>query len=536
MLKHRWVKYNKVMILRVKLVVFFVLFSLLQNTGMAQGSYQPVVFTVNAFTITGDNPIGEKAFTVLNPYLGEQSGLEGLSAAADALEQALISAGYSFHRVSLPPQKLTSGSVELQIIRFSIGSVNITGNQYFDRQNIENSLPVLQAGSTPNTKLLSSRLKMANNNASKNILLKFKEGESEDTIDAELTVQDQNPQLFFLTMDNTGSADTKEIRTTLGYQHGNLFNRDHALTVTLTVAPEDPSATTQYGLNYHIPLYMHGANLDFLLSDSEVNSGSVAEGITITGQGSVFGFTYSRPLLSDSNFDHEFSAGFQYKKFVNDLKLSGGLIDNSEVESFPLELAYGFSYNTKSGVINGGLKLAVNLDSGISSKDADYAAVRGGDPAAETNWSAVQYNFSYDQIFAENWLVHAGLSGQNSSDLLIPGEQFGVGGSHSLRGFEERSITGDSGNQVSLELWTPAYDGFRFLLFVDQASVKTNSGELIEGVSYNLSSAGLGMRWSWKQQLSVSVDYGVIIEGGGPDTSINQDGDSKAHFNLVYRF
>mgnify|MGYP003978472481 FL=1 len=44
------------------------------------------------------------------------------------------------------------------------------------------------------------------------------------------------------------------------------------------------------------------------------------------------------------------------------------------------------------------------------------------------------------------------------------------------------------------------------------------------------------MRWSWKQQLSVSLDVGVINEGGGADTSINQDGDSKAHFNMVYRF
>ncbi len=533
MLKCLWVKYNKVMRLCVKLVLLFLFITLLLKPGYAQDSYQPVTFTVNSFTITGENPLGDKAFKVLQPYLGEQSGLQGLSAAADALEKALISAGYSFHRVSLPPQQLTSGTVELEIVRFTIGAINISGNKHFDRQNIEHSLPFLKPGSTPNTRELSSRLKLANNHASKNILLKFKEGEAEDAIDAELTVQDQNPQLFFLTLDNTGSVDSEEFRTTLGYQHGNLFNLDHSITATLTVSPQDTSATRQIGFNYHIPLYQHGANLDFLFSDSEVNSGSVADGAAVTGKGSVLGFTYTRPLLSDSNLNHQWSTGFKYKSFDNDIDLGSGNIITSEVLSFPLELGYGFSYSTKTGVLSGGLSFAMNLDSGSTNTDEDYAAVR---QEADNSWSTLKYDLSYDQVFAENWLIHAGLSGQKSSDLLIPGEQFGVGGSNSLRGFEERSVTGDSGREISLELWTPSYSGFRFLIFVDQARVTLNSGESFDGESYNLSSAGVGTRWSWKQQLSISLDYGVIIEGGGADTTINQDGDAKAHFNLVYRF
>ena len=469
----------------------------------------------------------------MQPFVGEQSGLEGLSAAADALERAIISAGFSFHRVSLPPQQLTSGTVEFQVVSFSIGSINISGNEHFDEQNIKNSLPLLKTGSTPNTKALSRSLKLANNHASKNIVLKFKEGEAEDAIDAELTVQDQSPQLVFITLDNTGSEESQRLRSTIGYQHGNLFNLDHSITATFTFSPEDVKATAQGGINYHIPLYSHGADLDFLLSDSEVNSGDVANGAAITGKGSVLGFTYSRPLLTDTNFNHQWSAGFQTKSFDNEIDLGGGSFINSDVLSAPLELGYGFSYNMNRGVVSGGVQLAMNIDAGKNNSDKYYEAVR---PEAKNDWSAVRYNISYDLAFAPNWLFHVGILGQNSSDLLIPGEQFGVGGSGSLRGFEERSVTGDTGYQVSLELWVPAIFDIRFLLFIDQASLDFNSGETSEGVSYDLSSAGFGMRWSWKQQLSISLDYGVINEGGGPDTTINQDGDSKAHFNLVYRF
>ena len=62
------------------------------------------------------------------------------------------------------------------------------------------------------------------------------------------------------------------------------------------------------------------------------------------------------------------------------------------------------------------------------------------------------------------------------------------------------------------------------------------SVELNEGEEYDLSSYGLGLRWSWKQQLSTSLDYAIINEGGGPDDTINQDDDDKFHFNLIYRF
>ncbi|MBC8211158.1 MAG: ShlB/FhaC/HecB family hemolysin secretion/activation protein [Gammaproteobacteria bacterium] len=521
--------------LREGILFGLIFISLVENSASAQVGYEPVKFTVSSFNISGDNPIGaNNAQKVLQPYLGEQSGLDGISAAADALEQALITAGFSFHRVSLPPQQLTSGSVDFKIVRFSIGAIKISGNQFFDQQNIERSLPTLKPGSTPNTKALSSSLKQANNHAAKNILLRFKEGEAGDTIDAELTVRDQNPQLFFVTLDNTGSADSEEFRTTLGYQHGNLFNRDHALTATLTVAPEDIDATTQIGLSYHIPLYENGGNLDFLLSDSEVNTGDVASNVAINGKGSVFGASYARPFLPGTNLNHQWSVGSQYKAFDNEIDLGGGLVQNFDVLSFPLELGYGFNYSSKAGVVNGGVKYAMNLDAGDNNTDADYAASRTG---ADNGWSALRYNLSYDRGFAQNWLFHAGLSGQKSSDLLISGEQFGVGGSSTLRGFEERSVTGDSGNQLSLEVWTPAWYSTRFLVFIDQASVKLNDGPTInDGASFDLSSSGLGLRWAWKQQLSIALDYAVINKGGGVDTTINQDGDDKVHFNLIYRF
>jgi len=494
----------------------------------AQSTIDQIRFTVNEYRIVGNNPLGDDAREILAPFTGEQFGLDGLAAAADALEQALSKAGYSFHRVSLPPQQLTTGSVELQVVRFTVGQIEISGNEFFDQENIQHSLPGLAVEQSPNTRELSRNLKLANTHPSKNVVLKFKEGETPDTIDAKLSVQDLNPQAFFITLDNSGSEDTEEWRTTLGYQHGNLFNRDHSITATLTTAPEDVNSTLQIGLSYNIPLYSQLATLNFLLSNSEVDTGVIAGDIEVSGKGGVFAVFYDKSLPA-SDFDHGASIGLQYKQFENDITI-GTTNSSTDVLSLPLELGYHFSVPGQQTSWSGGLKLAANIPSGSNNDDEAYAASRFN---AEKEWSWFKYFIAFDLQFAKQWLFHFGFSGQASDDLLISGEQFGVGGAGTLRGFEERSITGDAGYNANLELMTPPLtsQNIRFLIFSDHASVEFNDGETTD-----LSSAGLGVRWAWKQNLSLSLDYGRIIDGGGPDPTINQDDDDRAHLNLVYRF
>lgn len=81
--------------------------------------------------------------------------------------------------------------------------------------------------------------------------------------------------------------------------------------------------------------------------------------------------------------------------------------------------------------------------------------------------------------------------GQVAGEALIPGEQFGLGGVHSVRGFAERELSGDDGFRASVELWPPAVPGtsLRFLLFADAGRVI-----LEEQSSDAIASIGAGMR------------------------------------------
>ncbi len=487
-----------------------------------QSALEEIRFNVGEYQIIGDNPLGQKAYDVLTPFIGEHLGLEGLSSAADALEQALISAGYSFHRVNLPPQELFSGSVILEIVQFKIGAIKVTGNAFFDTENIKHSVSPLREGQAPNTLDVSHAVKFANVHSSKSLVLRFNEGNEPNTVDAELKVTEKDPSSIFFVLNNSGGHATEAIRLTLGYQHTNLLNKDHSLTATITVAPEDVDSAAQIGLNYQIPFYSNASYLRFLLSSSESNTGEVADSSLVTGKGNVFGATYTKTIFSSSSIDQSISIGLVYKLFDNEQ-----VSISSKVLSFPLELAYDFKYRTAQAQVSGGITLASNIESGDDNTDTG-------------RWSTVQYRFSGDYLFNKGWLMHMDLSGQVSSDRLISGEQFGVGGSGTLRGFEERSINGDEGHALRVELWTPSFSAYhiRLLVFADQAQVTLNesSAAANDGRVEDLSSVGIGLRWSWKHQLSIDVDVGKITKEGGVDTEINRKDDTKAHVGLVYRF
>ncbi len=495
----------------------------------AQQSESPTFF-VNNFLIEGDNPLDVDIDELLAPYIGEHYGLDGLSAASEVIGQALNDAGFTFHRAVLPPQTLDTGTVTIKIVKFNLGQIEVEGNQNFSEQNILGSLPELKIGQAPNRKRLSRSLQIANQHNAKTTHVSFRQGLEADTIDAKVNVDDRDPQSLFFALDNTGNEQTEDERLTIGYQHANLFDLDHTLTTSLTTSPGDTEKAAQFGVNYRIPLYDHGATLDFLFSISDVDSGEVANNFEVSGEGTVFSAIYSRPILTDGSFNHDWSIGLQDKLFEDDLSFAGTPIGN-DVKSRPLELKYLVSNRTRSSLINGYVAAAANISGGSYNEDEDYELARAG---AVADWSVLRFGVDYSYYTETQWRFGGRLDGQQSGEPLIPGEQLGVGGMSSLRGFEERSILGDNGYSFRFETWTPplASTTFRIIVFVDTASLEVENPQLGEDDSVSVSSYGLGVRWNWKQQVSLSIDHGSINEGVGDQ----QDGDSKTHFSLVYRY
>lgn len=521
--------------MRTFIVSFFLLafVGIINKLEAAEGPAE-INFTVTGFQVSGDNPLSAKATeAILEPYMGKHAGLEGLQAASDALQSELGARGYSFHRVVLPPQTLQSGVVRLQVVEFKLGEIKVENNRFFNDHNILAGLPGLEKGQAPNVRNLSRTLRLANAHPAKQLRIAFNESDKAQVIDATVRVEDRNPGSFFSVLQNTGTEETGDWRLSLGYQYSNLFNRDHSASLVYTTSPEDADAVTQVGFNYVIPFYSVAGSLSFVYSDSNVESGLVQDFFQVNGAGTVAGLHYQHAFHDHGAYQHEAVIGYEDKLFENDLAFNGLPVNTGgigDVRTNPVSLTYRGRVVGVQSIFGFELTGVSNQPGGSNSDEAHFAAARAG---ADPEWSAVRYAFEYSHRFGSDWGVSLRHKGQTTGEPLVAGEQFGLGGAQSIRGFEERELLADNGWQTNLEVIAPPLGdtGISLLAFYDLGHLE-NEDSTAQSAEVDPASAGLGLRWLWRDRLSIRADAASVLEGVG-DT---EDGDTALHFSLFYRF
>ena len=498
----------------------------------SQGVPANPAFVIRGFDITGDNPLPQDETTrILAPFLRTDATIDTLQRATTALEAALKGRGYGLHRVALPPQEV-GAKVTLNIVKFVIGKVTLQGLSRLSEANIRASVPELAEGAAPNLQTLALQTALANENEGKKIQVSLKESEEADKIDVKIVVKEERPWSVSASLANTGSDATGKNRLTLVGGHSNLFDRDHQLTAAYTTSPERLRDVRQWGLNYRIPLYRHGAVLGLNTTRSNVvgNFGAFSS----TGAGQTMGLNYSRYLAPVQGRRSYLTASLDDKRF------DAGQIDGMTVpgqtarRSRPLTLGYSARVESDTAVWAYNTDVAINLPGGSGN---DLAAYQTEDSRISTvHWKALRGGGNYLSSFRAGWLWGIRGQFQYSPDALISGEQFGLGGATSVRGTGERPIAGDSGLQASAELSSPELrTGLRVLGFLDAGWLANNSpnGNPKPG-SDHLASVGLGLRYA-AGSIGVTANWARIVRGSVLPL-LPQVGDQKVHFNFSARF
>jgi hemolysin activation/secretion protein len=483
---------------------------------------------VSGYRVVGNNPFLPDATTaILAPFTGEAMTLDSVRAAAAAFEAALHERGYRFLRVVLPAQD-TGGVITLQVLEFKLGSVNISGNKQFRNANIMRSLPALKPGESPNLREIARAQALANDHPVKQVSVTMRPGSRPDTVDADVKVEESDPQQVFATFNNAGNRQTGHFRLGAGYQHSNLFDRDQAVTATYTTSPGHTSDVKQYGLYYRAPVYsLHGA-LSAYYTASDTNSGTVANFFQVSGRGEFAGVRWTHRLLPLGSYGHSADVGVEDRYFENNVAFNGTPI-GTNVRSRPLLLRYEGRWDAAGYGLRHSIEFAHNLGGGGSNNDAAYSANRAG---ATSSWQAWRYSLEAHRFFGA-WIATVRLRGQLSGDALIPGEQFALGGAGWVRGLQEREGTGDTGHVLNLELLSqPIAEGVRALAFLDMGRARLKDAVSGSAGREGATSVGLGLRAALQRRLSVSADWAHVTNGAGATPNRH----NHAHVSVLYRF
>ena len=473
--------------------------------------------------------------------------LDRLRAAAAAVQDLYRDAGFGGVVAFLPEQDLKDGVVKIRVVEGKLTRVEVSENKRFSTGNIRASLPSLVTGSTPNVKRIDAEIQIANENPSKTVQVLLQPGSKPGEVTAAVTVAEQAVQRFTGRLDNTGGKQIGRWRAALGWQHANLWDADHVFATELQTAPQDTSAVKVLSGSYRAPLYGQALAVDAYGAWSDVDAGKVgtaAGDLSFSGKGTIFGARLSAYLPRSANVDQRAILGLESREYKNNCTIAGlpqGACGSAgaSVSLQPLSLTY-----TAQAVSEGRWGLSLGLHTNLASggshgTQADFDAVRSG---AQRRYVLLRGSGQLSLPMGETMAFTSRINFQAAGKPLVPGEMFGAGGAQSVRGYEEREISGDSGAALTLEVqggnlaenWAFAKGGSLHLIgFVDAGAVANQGGASCQlgQTRCKVVGAGLGLRGQW-QGLSLRLDVANALQAA----STTARGDTRAHMALLYNF
>jgi hemolysin activation/secretion protein len=501
---------------------------------------------VRSYQVQGNTLLdGGAVQAALASHTGART-LADLQKAAQAVQALYVQAGWAAVVVYLPPQPVADGVVTLNVVEGKVGQVQVQGNQRLSAERVRAALPSLVEGSTPRVRRIDAELQIANENPGRSMAVLLGPGTAPGEVQATVKVDEQPVQRFSASLDNSGNSRTGELRLGVGWQHADLTGHDDAMSVNLQTSPTDPGMVRVASLGYRWPLPGLRAAVDLFAAYSNVDGGTqtIAAGdLSFAGAGRILGARTVWYLPRLGEFDQRLTAGLESRAYLNDCSVAGLPVGacgaaGESVSVQPLSLEWAAQQGGSTPML-ATVGITHNLAlGGRHGAQADFDALRPGAPRRYTVWRG---GVQASRPVLDDARVAARLSLQHSGDALVSGEQFGLGGALSVRGYEERELSGDSGWQLSLELlsprlgtdWLPATADLRLLAFADAGEVHNQDGLACRAgvATCRAASVGVGLRMGWGP-VQLRADLARAMQGA----ISTERGDWRAHVALSASF
>jgi len=501
-------------------------------------------FEIRSYRIDGNTLLQQSAIDrQLEPYTGKQKDFGDVQRALEALQALYQQNGYAGIQITLPEQELERGDVTFKVVEPKIGRVLVEGNQHFSEENARRSVPSLRPGTTPLTRDISASVKVANENPAKQSAVLLRPGARDGEVDAVIRVADVPPARYSVSFDNTGNKETGTYRTGFSYQHANLFDRDHVLTLQYVTSPKNVNDVEVYGLGYRVPLYAQGDSVDVIAGYSTVDSGTVQSLFDVSGQGAIYAVRYNNNLRKLGDYDHRVVYGLDYRAYQNLVTPVGGNFNFvPDITVHPASVTYSGQLRKDGREYGVYFGYTQNIPGGNDGVDHNFKDSRRDARAAYRIW---RFGGLYSRGFWKDWQFRLKLDAQFSADALIAAEQFGLGGADSIRGFNERYLSNDKGYRSNWEVYTPelskmmGYDTtkLRFLVFYDTGHAGRNSRQPGELRRVSLDSAGFGLRLTYGTNFTFKADFAQVIHDGTQFlTPVGRTHANRLHLTMGYVF
>ncbi|RIA46334.1 hemolysin activation/secretion protein [Hephaestia caeni] len=501
---------------------------------------------------------------IIYPFLGPGRSEEDVTAAQKALQAAYAARGYEAVEVEIPIQpsdRFAQGIVQLAVHEVPLGEVRVVDAKHHSDESVRGDVPSLVAGQPIDIAALQRDVTEANRFPDRTITPRFRAGSVPGTVDVELKVEDSAPFHGNVELNNDNSPNTKPLRASGTLRYTNLWGQGHTLSVTGSIAPQDPDQTAVISASYNAPLI--GTPWSFLLYGYRSNSNVAALGGTnVLGNGYQIGLRATYRLPSKNTFQ-QISFGPDFKSFREQLTFEQEQLTPTLIRYVPLVAEYTLSGGSETETygltlgVTGGLRVIKRnvcfespfpvIPEGVPT--CDFGGGQIGIPgdqftgravSASENFVHLNLDLNYMRNLPKDWQVALRFAGQLADSSLVTNEQFSLGGMSNLRGYYVSEAVGDDGFVSSIELRTPNLgpslgkflDEMRFFAFSDAGYARVRAPTIGQTDDFRMISVGGGLRFDMLNLLTGEVLVGVPLRAG----PTSDKGDPRYSFTVRGQF
>lgn len=415
----------------------------------------------------------------------------------------------------IPPQNMAGGTVRVALLRGKIRDIKVPNARWFSQSLLREKLR-LERGEAVKVSELDRAINWTNSNPFRRVRVHIQPVDAGEA-DIIIGIEERMPLRLTASYDNTGNEILGENRYTAGVTYGNVWGLDHQASYQF-VTSDDIGIFRAHAFDYRIPLrWRHVLNFSgsyVLASPTFFDGYFTQKGESINAEAKyIIPFRHQR-------WRGELSGAVAFKETNNNLEFGGTPQLSATIHVLTGTFAAVAIREDKRGhwLTSTTLVGSAGDFNSRSTRDRFDTSRLGANP-----------NFYYGQASGQRTThltprltsTARGLF-QLASTNLVPTEQFSLGGLSTVRGYEERILSGDAGyslthelqvrlNPVTLNQRLPKMD-WAGLFFADYGRVIQKSPVRGQRKSDFLLSAGVGLRASVGQYFSASLDYARQIE------------------------
>ena len=387
----------------------------------------------------------------LSPFVGQPLSYKLISEIEAAVTQHYRENGRSLVLVTVPPQEITTGVLQVNVNTFRLEAPPVLAGDATDGDHVTRQIR-LRPGQEVDTAKLMDDVTWLNLNPFRKVAVAFEPGQTADGTRLTLQVQSKRPWSAYAGASNAGAEGTGALRVFGGFNVSALPWKDQQLSYQINLAPSpgglwDTEGTKGYvshGLSYFVPVTLNnGFRFKATAGLTHASSFAVPDAVFSTGtttDGASLELAFPLPRKSGT------------WALVPELYLGLAQDDYSRRQYFG-----GAVFATEASKLT---RVTLGLRSSLNGRlfgrpthgDLDLSLVAGRqEGATDSDFSYAKFRVGQEISLEGGAQVALRLGGQYSPGKLHPLEQLGLGGESTVRGYGANAVSSQSAVSLSVE-------------------------------------------------------------------------------------